>query len=86
MKSNGNIQPAPIIAPVPLFAMAAPAYPPIRAWDELEGIPKNHVMRFHAMAAIRAAAITANVTASPSTTSDPIVVATATPKRNGPIK
>ena len=36
-------------------AMAAPTRPPIRAWEEEEGRPKYHVMRFQAMAPIRPA-------------------------------
>ena len=43
---------------IPAAAMAAPAIDPISAWEELLGIPKYHVIRFHAMAATSAASIT----------------------------
>src|SRR5690554_4314521 len=33
------------------FAMAAPANPPMRVWEEDEGIPSHQVNRFHVMAA-----------------------------------
>ena len=36
-------------------AIAAPAYPPISACEELDGIPKYHVMRFQAIAPSSAA-------------------------------
>src|ERR1039458_5539048 len=35
------------------LAMAAPAYPPMRACEELVGSPSHHVMRSHAIAPMR---------------------------------
>src|SRR3989304_2743419 len=49
-------------------------------------MPKNQVSRFQNMAEIKAAIATGIVTASLLTTSLPMVVATATPKRNGPTR
>ena len=43
-------KPAATSEPAPLFATAAPASPPIKACDELEGMPKYQVMMFHAIA------------------------------------
>ena len=45
----------------PAQATAAPAKPPIRVWDEEEGIPYHQVRRFHMMAAIRPDKITTNI-------------------------
>src|SRR5215218_7325391 len=42
-----------LIASHPPYATAAPAKPPIRVWDEDEGIPNHHVKRFQAIAAIK---------------------------------
>ena len=39
MKTRVFVQPAAMIAPNPAFAMAAPAYPPNKACDELVGRP-----------------------------------------------
>ena len=50
VNSSVFVQPDGIITPNPAFATALPAYPPIRAWDELVGRPKYHVMIFHAIA------------------------------------
>jgi len=57
----------------------------MRAWEELEGRRRNQVTRFQAMAPSRAAIIVGTVTAWGRTNSDPMVVATATPKRKGPL-
>jgi hypothetical protein len=70
----------------PSATATAPTSPPIRAWEVLEGKPKYQVNRFHKIALVRAAMITALLIAAGSTTSLPIVVATATPKRKGPAK
>ena len=40
------------------WAMAAPAKPPIKVWDELEGIPCHHVIKFQIIAAITPDSIT----------------------------
>ncbi len=49
---------APLIVANPPCAIAAPAKPPIRVWEEEEGIPNHQVRRFHAIAAIRPEKIT----------------------------
>jgi hypothetical protein len=59
--------------------------PPINACDELEGMPKNHVTRFHAMPPMRPAKTTVNVIAPGSTMPSAIVAATAS-DRNAPAK
>ena len=38
------------IASAPSATKTAPTIPPISAWDELDGKPKYHVIRFHAIA------------------------------------
>src|SRR4051812_9444226 len=38
----------------PAFEMAAPNIPPIRAWEELDGIPPSQVMTFQQIAPINA--------------------------------
>jgi hypothetical protein len=43
-----DITPAPTVA---AFAIPAPAKPPIRVCDELEGIPNHQVNKFQVMAA-----------------------------------
>ena len=42
----------------PAWAIAAPAKPPTKVWDELEGIPRYQVSKFQMMAAIIPAKIT----------------------------
>ena len=64
---------------------AAPISPPTSAWDELEGRPNHKVKRFHAIAAMSAAITTEIWISSLFNKSLPMVVATATPKRNGPM-
>src|SRR3990172_9279549 len=66
--------------------IAAPTRPPTSAWDEDEGIPMYQVIRFHAIAATRAALMTLTWITSTLSSSSPIVVATATPKRKGAMK
>jgi hypothetical protein len=41
--------------PPPTAASIAPITPPIRAWEELDGSPYAHVMRFQLIAPIRPA-------------------------------
>src|SRR5664280_1280754 len=75
-----------MIAPKPTLAIAAPAKPPIRAWDELVGRPKYQVMMSQAMAPIRPARITYSVAAAGTTSPLPIVVATLSGKMNAATK
>ncbi len=56
-------RPLPFTAENPTAAMTAPTSPPISACDELEGSPKYQVIRFQAMAPIRAAKTTVVETA-----------------------
>ena len=48
------MKPALLRAANPPLTTAAPASPPINACDELDGNPKNQVIKFHKMAPIRA--------------------------------
>jgi len=75
---NSAILPTPanITALMPAFANAAPARPPTRVWEELDGNPHHQVRRFQIMAAPSAAATTLRLIISGSTTPLPIVVAT----------
>src|SRR5512143_1869679 len=68
----------------PAPTATAPMMPPTKAWEELLGKPRNHVSRFHRMALLRAASTIVVVMVVGSTTSFPIVLATATPKIKGP--
>src|SRR5208282_2059432 len=63
-------------APKPALATAAPANPPMIAWDELDGMPYRQVMRFQAIAPSSAAQITLGVTTLCST--NPLLTAFAT--------
>ena len=74
------VSPAASSAPTPVFATAAPARPPIRACDELDGIPTHQVTRSQTMAPARAARTTAPSTRCGSTMPVPIVAATCSPK------
>jgi len=60
----------------PELATAAPTSPPTSVCEELDGSPSHHVSRFHAIAAIRAAAMTVKLMTSGLITPFPIVVAT----------
>ncbi|MNC88826.1 hypothetical protein D3C83_46890 [compost metagenome] len=66
--------------PNPALAIAAPAYPPTSACDELVGSPTYHVIRSQTMAPISPPKMTADVTTSRSIIPDPTVLATAVPK------
>jgi len=55
---------------------AAPAEPPISAWDELVGRPMYQVKRFQPMAPIRAAKMTGGLTTEMSINPAPTVSAT----------
>src|ERR1700728_529136 len=69
----------------PAAAMVDPTTPPIRAWDELEGIPKNHATRFQAIPPARPAKTTVSVTSLVST--KPLAMVAATLKeRNAPTR
>jgi hypothetical protein len=56
------------------------------ACEEDEGRPKYQVMRFHAIAPTRPAINAVVVIASSTSNPSPMVVATATPNRKGPMK
>src|SRR5437762_10914422 len=86
MKTPILTSPPTTSAPNPAFASAAPAKPPMSAWEELVGSPKYHVTRSHAIAPTRPARITHWSTRRGSTTPLPTVVATWTPKPNAATK
>ena len=69
----------------PEAAIAEPATPPISAWLELDGRPRNQVMRFHVIAPTRPARMTLSVMASGFTMPFAIVAATAN-DANAPTK
>src|SRR4051794_32814371 len=76
------VQITPHWTPTPA-AMAAPARPPMRAWEDDDGRPNHHVMRFQPVAPTRAAA-TSHSPLTPvggSMMPDPIVAATLPPKK-----
>ena len=60
----------------PALAIVAPMRPPKSACDELDGMPKYHVVRFHAMAPTSAERTTGNVTTPVLTRPSPTVLAT----------
>src|SRR5450756_2268669 len=86
MKTSVFVHPEGMITENPALVMAAPAYPPIKACDELVGRPQYQVIRSHAMAPTSPAKITAKVTAWMSIIPEPIVLATAVPKANAATK
>src|SRR3954470_21211930 len=86
MKMSVFVQPEGMIAMKPALATAAPAYPPKSACEELVGRPAYQVKRFHAIAPIIPAKITASVTTLRSTMPLPTVLATAVPTRNAAAK
>ena len=49
---------APLIVLNPPCAIAAPANPPIKVWEDEDGIPNHQVRRFHEIAAINPEKIT----------------------------
>src|SRR5574344_291339 len=62
--------------PHPAFTTDAPINPPIRACEELEGKPKNQVIKFQIIAAHKAQNITWRVIVVGSIMPAPIVLAT----------
>src|SRR5581483_5089970 len=58
-------------------AIAAPTRPPMSAWEEDDGSPRHHVIRFQTIAPISAASTVLVVARSESTIPLPIVFATA---------
>src|SRR5246127_994462 len=69
----------------PAAASVEPITPPIRACDELDGIPSSQVSKFQMMPPARPAATTVRVTAPGATRPLAIVAATAR-ERNAPTK
>src|SRR5438105_15963476 len=63
------VMPRPLhtIEPSPAFVTAAPASPPIRACELLEGIPNHQVIKFQQMAPIRHPHTTSAPTTSTAT-------------------
>src|SRR6476661_450578 len=70
----------------PPLAIAEPAYPPISACDELDGIPYAHVMMFQMIAPSSAPRITFGSTMLCSIMPAPTALATATPPVNSAAK
>ena len=61
MKASVLTQAEPgTIARTPTRATAAPAYPPINAWEDEDGIPKYQVIRFQVIAPTRPPKTTLN--------------------------
>src|SRR4030042_2157716 len=73
---NVLYQPLAIITPKPVLTIAAPAYPPMRACEELLGNPKYQVIKFQKIAPQSPARTTVGVTALISIIPQPIVSAT----------
>src|SRR5712692_3855640 len=62
----------------------APTRPPISACEELLGMPRNQVNKFQPQAVTSATTITCRLIVPGLMMSLPMVLATATPKMNGP--
>src|SRR6202047_1554238 len=77
------VMPSPFqtIAAKPAFMIPAPAMPPIRACELLEGSPSHHVKRFQQSPPINAPNITAASITSSATIPVPTVSATCSPKK-----
>ena len=58
MKTRVLAIPLPMRTAGPVFNIAAPIMPPIRACDELEGIPNHQVMRLQEIAPLNAPKMT----------------------------
>ena len=69
-------RPAHSITPQPCATIADPMTPPMRAWLELDGSPRNHVIRFQVIAPTRPARMMLSVMAAGSTIPLAIVAAT----------
>src|ERR1039457_4347378 len=80
MKEPILMNPDGIMDSQPALTTAAPAKPPIKAWEELVGRPEYQVKRSQAIAPMSAAKITVGSTTPGWMTPLPIVVATFTPK------
>src|SRR5689334_15147217 len=76
MKTTVFRIPPAISEPVPLLAITAPTMPPMRACDELDGMPHHQVTKFQAMAPISAPKTTWWSTASGCAMPLPTVAAT----------
>src|SRR4051812_12689728 len=70
----------------PPRATAAPAYPPMSACEELDGIPKYHVMRFQTIAPSNPPRMTFGVTMLCTIMPPPIAFATASDPVNAAAK
>src|SRR6266851_6381435 len=68
----------------PAPTAVAPTSPPTSACDELLGMLSRQVSTLHTQAVARATTITSRLMAPGATRSLPMVLATATPKMNGP--
>src|SRR6185369_13584727 len=77
--------PSPLIAPVPSATKTDPIMPPISAWEDDDGSPNHHVVRFQAIAPIRPPKTTVGVTALASTMPLATVAATSS-EMNAPAK
>lgn len=78
-------RPCHLTAEAPAAAMVAPTTPPIRACEELEGMPRYQVARFHRMEPVRPAMTTVRVTSWLFTRPLAMVAATAV-DRNAPTR
>ena len=79
------VSPPQSTPPPPTAASTAPTTPPTSAWEELDGIPKSQVMRFHTMPPTSPPRTTSRVTTPASTIPLAIVAATASDK-NAPTR
>src|SRR5437879_13564329 len=86
MNTRVLIQPLVRIAASPAWATAAPADPPISAWDEDVGKPPHHVIKSHTIAPIKPPRMTVGSTIERSIKPLPSVFATAVPRPNAATK
>src|SRR5437879_11112772 len=84
MKINVLVQPLAMMAENPVFATAAPAYPPISACDDDVGRASHHVTRSQMMAPSRPASATVESTMVMSISPLPTVLAIAVPQTHAP--
>ena len=77
--------PCHLTAEPPAAAIVEPTTPPISAWDELDGMPRYQVIRFHRMPPQRPANTTVSVTA-PVLTRPLAMVAATVKERKAPIR
>ena len=86
MKTSVLTSPLATSTPGPALTTAAPAKPPMRAWEDDDGRPHHQVRRFQTIAPTSAAKMRSGSTTAGFTMSLPIVLATRVSSANAATK